>query len=125
MFDKKDVEEATHPLVRILRNIFYEKKITLDDFSTMFAQYGKRMGLAAHITNTNRNNARKALNIPDNMTFLLFQKILLNILYLDMVEFATTVYDQKTKQYVTYTYNTITGKCNVKYRGSTMPTDAE
>lgn len=105
MFDKKQVEESTHPLVRVLRHIFYEKKITLDDFSTLYAQHGKRNGLPPHITNTNRNNARKALNHPDKITFHLFKYILLNVLHLDIVEFAVTIRDTETNDLITYKSN--------------------
>lgn len=91
MFDKSQVEEATHPLVRILRHIFYKRRITLDDFSTMYARHGKNLGLAAHMTNTNRNNARKALNHPDKITFVLFNYIMHNILREDVVDHGITI----------------------------------
>lgn len=102
MFDKSQVEEASHPLVRILRHIFYKKRVTIDEFSTMFIQYGKRLGLASNQINTNRNNARKALNIANNITFAFFMSIVYNVMHLEVVEFSITVIDPETKELVTY-----------------------
>jgi hypothetical protein len=102
MFDKSQVEAATHPLVRILRHIFYKKKITLDNFSTLYAQHGKRLGLAPHVTNTNRNNARKALNHVEKITFVLFRYILYNVLHEEVVEFSVTIKNLETGELVTY-----------------------
>lgn len=95
MFNKAKVEESLHPLVRILRHIFYKRRITLDDFSTLYSRLGKELGLHSSKINTNRNNARKALHHSD-ITINLFQYIILNVLRLEIVEYAITVRDQET-----------------------------
>lgn len=102
MFDKKSVEETTHPLARILRHIFYKNKITLDGFSSLYAQHGNRQGLSAVTANTNRNNHRKALVLPDTLTFALFQYIINNVLHATIVEYSVTILDEKTGERITY-----------------------
>ena len=103
MFDKSKVEEFSHPLVRLLRLIFYKKKVTLDDFSSKYAQHGKILGLHPSITNTNRNNARKALQL-ETMTWDFFSKTLHNILRLNIVDFSVTVQDTDTGKLTTYKF---------------------
>lgn len=91
MFDKSSVEEATHPLVRLLRLIIFKKKMSLDDFSALYAEHGRRLGHSTQVTNTNRNNARKAMSRPDDMTFRFFHYIALNILRLDIESISVVV----------------------------------
>lgn len=87
MFDKKDVDAAGHPIVRLLRLIFYRQKVTLDQFSSMYAKHGKRIGLSPDEINTNKNNARKALApSKDDMTWRFFHYMLSSILLLDIEE---------------------------------------
>lgn len=87
MFNKKDVEMSRHPLVRLLRLIFYRNKITLDRFTTLFAEHGKRMGRPPDMNSTYRNNARKTLSVThDDMTWRFFHYILSNVLRLDIKE---------------------------------------
>jgi len=90
MFDKKDVEEATF-LARLLRLIFYKRRITHDDFSAMWAEYGHRLGQNIQVTNTNRNNARKTMSHPNNMTFRFMHSILLSVLRLEIEAFKIVV----------------------------------
>ena len=102
MFDKESVGAATHPLARLLRLIFFRKKITLDDFSALYAQYGQRVGSSVYHTTTRCANARRALLDPDNLTYERFRRELYNILRLEVVEIAVTIRDEKTGQLITY-----------------------
>lgn len=92
MFDKKDVDEATHPLAKLLRMIFYKRNITLDKFSGLFAAHGKRLGISNSEVATMRENQRKAI-LKDHITFQTFSVILYNILHLDIVDIAITFKD--------------------------------
>jgi hypothetical protein len=100
MFDKNQVEEATY-LARLLRLIFYKRKITHDDFSALWAEHGQRLGQSTDVTNTNRNNARRTMSHPDHMTFRFFHYTLLNILRLDIEEFRVVIRDPTTGERVT------------------------
>lgn len=102
MFDKQAVEKSTHVLVRLFRLIFYKRKITLDDFSARYVQYGNRIGMSKYRMGTHRVNDRRALSNLDNITYTLFSRILLNILRLDVVEVAVTIRDTKTGELTTY-----------------------
>ena len=102
MFDKQAVEQSTHVLVRLFRLIFYKRRITLDDFSARYVQYGNRIGMSKYRIGTHRVNDRRALCSLDKITYTLFSKILLNILRLDIVEVAVTIKDTKTGELTTY-----------------------
>ena len=92
LFSKKDVEAAGHPLVRIMRLICYRKKITIDRFSTLYAEHGVRLGRQKDINDNYRNNARKALNPEhDDMTWRFFHYIMVNVLRVDIVELKIVV----------------------------------
>jgi hypothetical protein len=99
MFDKESVEEAGHPLARLLRLIFYRKGVSLDDFSTLWAEHGHRLDLNAQMTNTYRNNARKTMS-RNEMTFRFFHYILLNILHLEVEEIRVVVRNEKGERVV-------------------------
>jgi len=85
MFSKDDVNAVGSPLVRLLRLIFYRNKITMDQFSALCGEYGRRIGSSPSGINTDRGNLRKAL-LKDEITWRLFYFILLNILRLNIVE---------------------------------------
>lgn len=105
MFDKDKVNETHHPLVRLIRLIFYKRKITLSIFSTLYAQHGRILGIHSDMTNTNRNNMRKALNRVDSLTFVSFKHLINDILRLEIMEFSVTVKDHETGETITYGSN--------------------
>ena len=98
MFTKKDVDVSQHQLVRLLRLIFYRKKITISDFSTLFAEHGKRLGRSKENNDIQRNNSRKALLVErDDMTWRFFQYIMLNILKIKIIEIRLIIKTESGK----------------------------
>lgn len=87
MFDKKDVDASMHPLVRLLRLIFYKRNITIDKFYTLFSEHGKRLGRSVGENNIQRNNMLKVLNKNhDSMTWWFFCYILFSVLCINIEE---------------------------------------
>jgi hypothetical protein len=91
MFSKEDVEAAGPPLVRLLRLIFYRNRISLDQFSALCGEHGRRIGSTPAMINTDRGNHRKALVRKDEITWRLFYYILLNILRLPIEEIRIVI----------------------------------
>ena len=91
MFSKDDVDSVGPPLARLLRLIFYRNRVTLDQFSAMAGEYGKRVGYTPAMINTNRGNLRKALVRKDDITWRLFHGILLNIMRLNIEEIKIVI----------------------------------
>lgn len=101
LFNKSDVEAAGHPLVRMLRLIFYRNKITLDRFATLYADHGRTLGRSKEMTNIAKNNAQKTLHRDqEDMTWRFFHYILVNVLRLDILEVRVVVRMEKTGELI-------------------------
>lgn len=96
MFDKEAVEIASHPLVRLLRLIFYRMKITSDDYVALWAKHGQRLGWSPQNANIMRNNSRSPLSDGRVITYRLFSYIIFNILQLEVVEFQIKLREIET-----------------------------
>jgi len=101
MFSKQDVEAAAHPLVRLLRLIFFRFGITLDKFTALYADHGRRMREDPAVTSQNRNNTRRSLEAGRNqnnmqLTWKLFYFITTSILRLEIEEIRVVIRDPST-----------------------------
>lgn len=90
-----------HPLVRLLRLIFFHRGITLDRFSALYAEHGRRMREEPFITSRNRDNTRKALDASKShnnmqMTWRMFFFVLTDILHLQVEEVRIVIRDPNT-----------------------------
>ena len=112
MFDKTSVTDAVdcpyaktipdHMLIRLLRLIFYRKKITLEDFSRLYQQYGHRLSWCQDEIRIDSNNDRRALASSNKLTIFLFIRILLNVIRMDIESFEITCHDLDTGERITY-----------------------
>jgi hypothetical protein len=91
MFNKNDVEAAGHPLVRLFRLIFYKNGVTIDGFTRMVAEHGRRLGRTPAMINTARNNHRSTSVGKDEITWRFFHFAMLNLLQLDIEEVILVV----------------------------------
>ena len=105
MFSKRDVDAAGHPLVRLLRLIFYRRGVTLERFNALYSEHGARMRETPNVTSMNRANTRKALEADKSlnnsqMTWRLFYYVLTSILRLNIREVRVVLHDPVSGQVV-------------------------
>lgn len=115
MFDKTSVETAVkqpapddvpdYMLVRLLRLIFYNKNITLEDFSRCYTDYGKRLNWKPNEIRVRHYNDRKALIFSNKLTIFLFIRIILNVVGVNIESFEIVARNTVTGERVTYSSN--------------------
>jgi hypothetical protein len=115
MFDRQSVidtvrqpppkELPDYMLIRLLRLIFYRKRITLEEFSRLYQQYGQRLNWRQDEIRVDNNNDRRALASPTRLTIFLFTRILLNVIRLDIEDFEIVARDTVTGERVTFGSN--------------------
>lgn len=102
MFEIDDIKSVRDHLVKLMRIIFYKRKITQDDFVEKHTAYFNRTNLPPFFLNHDKNNLRRTLNDPEKLTFKRMLHVLANILYLDIIRVSITVKDPTTGDEVTY-----------------------
>lgn len=93
MFTKKDVENTTHTLMKMLRHILYTKKITLKSFIEMHNAYMKSINTSPKDANYKKGNLLKVIFKKDEITIKLFEYILINILQMNITKMTYDFFD--------------------------------
>ena len=90
------------PLVRLLRLIFFRLKITLDDFANLYHTHGKTINMPPETIRARHNNDRRSISSPTKLTLYLFNRIVYNVLRMNVIRFEVVLEDPKTGQITIY-----------------------
>jgi len=96
IFEKRNIFITLDILSKLLRKIFYSKKITFRDFTTMHNKYADSIGLSKLERYSDRNNLLKGIS-NDTITFRLFRIVLERMGYL-IVKLDIKLYNKNTSQ---------------------------
>ena len=91
MFYEGDIEKAAHPLVKLLRKIFYNKRITKKQFSEMYDQYSVRKLRSGTLGKVLFTGTTKLLDDDNYLSWNTFYQVTTDVLQLNISEIDITV----------------------------------
>lgn len=83
-------------LVRLLRLLFYKKRITLDEFFCLYQKHGSALKWSPDEIRMKHNNDRTTIASPSKLTMFMFMRIVYSILREDVVSMSVVLRDPTT-----------------------------
>ena len=91
LFNNKDVMVARHPLVKLIRLMFYRNRTTLSDFIDGHNRYSNMVGWGKKEAQTDRSNNLKTIVRTEGITFQKFYQIINLFMHWDIVRISITI----------------------------------
>lgn len=92
MFNEDDIISTPHPLMKLLRGIFFIRNITLECFSSRIRLYAAQvLGLTPAKVNSQRGNALKHLKYNDELTYRKFNQFFCGVLGYTIKDITVTI----------------------------------
>lgn len=96
IFNESDIHMVSDPTARLLRKIFFDRKITPAKYDELHKEHVKRVGMDRGMGNYHRNNIRKAI-MHDKVTLQTFCFVVMSILNCQLDNFTISVIEDGGK----------------------------
>lgn len=94
MFKLKDIAAVTNPIAKLTRMIFYNKRLTEDEFYERHRKYKESIGKTSSQINTDKGNLKKTIFAP-RLTIKQFERIM-TLLNYDITDTTFQITDRNT-----------------------------
>lgn len=94
MFKLRDIAAVTNPIAKLLRMIFYQKRLTEEEFYERHRKYKETIGKTSGQINTDKGNLKKTIFAP-RLTIKQFERIITMLNY-DITDTTFEITDRNT-----------------------------